>query len=395
MSPEGIIMPYDPSSPVTTEPEAQNLFDLLGGINGCQKLSTAFYANVEHDTVLRPLYPRHLKCAMDALALFFAQLLGGPSEYARPTWSLSLREAHARFSIGERERGAWLQNMKKALEEMHLEESTRSALYQFFQHASTYLINHPDAQKEPEPTGRPLHQELAQRWEAHLILEEAVDAVRKDNAGRALELVENSPLQPHLQRDRTAYLSLLAVMARSSSPAILDYVRRKLTEEPCLAKERYTFGHTLLHDAAAGGNVGIVELLLQFGADTNAADRFGHTPLYSVSNECAAVSGGEVVRLLAQAGANVDIQDKVKRCAALHMAARRGNVGVAAALLDCGANIEVRDSLGETPLRRAVNCSKVEVAALLLSRGANAHSVGSKGLTSVQAARGAAMKQLF
>jgi ankyrin repeat protein len=184
-------------------------------------------------------------------------------------------------------------------------------------------------------------------------------------------------------------------MARSSSPAILDYLRRKLTEEPSLAKERYTFGHTLLHDAAGGGNVGIVEMLLQLGAGPNAADHFGHTPLYSVSNGCSAESGGEVVRLLAQAGANLDTQDKAKRCAALHMAARRGSAGVAAALLDCGANIEVRDSLGETPLRRAVNCSKVEVAALLLSRGANAHSIGSKGLTPIQAARGTAMKQLF
>jgi ankyrin repeat protein len=63
------------------------------------------------------------------------------------------------------------------------------------------------------------------------------------------------------------------------------------------------------------------------------------------------------------------------------MAARRGNAEVAEALLDCGADIEARDSLGDTPLRRSVNCNKAEVAALLLSRGADAHSIGSKGLT--------------
>jgi ankyrin repeat protein len=85
----------------------------------------------------------------------------------------------------------------------------------------------------------------------------------------------------------------------------------------------------------------------------------------------------------------------VKRCTALHMAARRGNVEVAAALLDCGADIEARDSLGETPLRRAVNCNKTEVAALLLSRGADRNSIGSKRLTPLRAARSDAMKRLL
>ena len=102
-----------------------------------------------------------------------------------------------------------------------------------------------------------------------------------------------------------------------------------------------------------------------------------------------------MVRTLVQAGANVNAQVGVKRCTALHVAARRGNHEIAEALLDCGADIEARDSLGETPLRRSVNCGKVEVASLLLSRGADKHSVGSKGLTPLLAARTDAMKRLF
>jgi ankyrin repeat protein len=75
------------------------------------------------------------------------------------------------------------------------------------------------------------------------------------------------------------------------------------------------------------------------------------------------------------------------------MAARRGNIGVAEALLDLGAKLEVRDSQGETPLRRAVNCGKSEIAAFLLSRGADVQSKGSRGLTPWRAARGNAMKK--
>ena len=91
----------------------------------------------------------------------------------------------------------------------------------------------------------------------------------------------------------------------------------------------------------------------------------------------------------------MDASDGVKRCTALHMAARRGNVLVAEALLDCNADLEAQDGDGDTPLRRAVNCGKAEVAAFLLSRGADVQSTGSKGLTPAQAARGAAMKRLF
>jgi ankyrin repeat protein len=77
------------------------------------------------------------------------------------------------------------------------------------------------------------------------------------------------------------------------------------------------------------------------------------------------------------------------------MAARRGNVVIAAALLDCAANIEARDSAGDTPLRRAVNCAKPEMVAFLLWRGADIRAVGNKGLTPVQAARSARLKKLL
>ena len=84
-----------------------------------------------------------------------------------------------------------------------------------------------------------------------------------------------------------------------------------------------------------------------------------------------------------------------KRCTALHMAARRGNVDVIGALLDGGADIEARDSDGDTPLRRAVNRNKVEAAKLLLARGADPHSKGSKTLTPALAARSDRMRQVF
>ena len=69
------------------------------------------------------------------------------------------------------------------------------------------------------------------------------------------------------------------------------------------------------------------------------------------------------------------------------MAARRGNVRIAQALLDGGAALEARDKKGETPLRRAVNCGHPEFVSLLLAHGADVNTRDKKGRTPLQAAR--------
>ena len=393
-------------------PDDSQRFDLyhaLGGIDTCRKLSVAFYAHVEHDQVLRPLYPPTLKgCPIEALAAFFIQFFGGPCEYAPRRWSLSLREAHLRFKIGRKERDAWLINMFQAIDEVEIQEPMRSALRWFLAQSSAYFMNQfPGAaleslsiqehligdQNEPE-TSR-IHQDIRERWQAQRMFEEMVAAVRQGNADTVLALIESPVMQASFTRDRAAFLSFLVILSGSSQPALLDYVRQRLVASPELVRERYTSERTILHEVAGQGSLSIVELLLHLGADPDTRDQWGHTPLYFVGNASHGVHGSDVVRVLIQSGANVNAQERLKHCTALHMAARRGNVPVAQALLDGGADLEARDKLGETPLRRAVNCGKVEMVAFLLSRGADVHTKGKSGLTPWQVARGAAMKQLL
>jgi len=368
-----------------------NLYEALGGKAGSRRLAVAFYGRVERDPLLRPLFPgKSFTCAIEEFAAFLAQFLGGPSEDSQRRWWLSLRESHLRFQIGAKERTAWLANMARAFDDVHLAEPLRSELLRFFERSSAHVVNQGGA-AAIKPYHHGTHTEISGRWETQIRLDEAVAAIRAGNTAGAIHLIETSALK---SCGRSVHCGLLSLMVRRAPDGLLDYMRARLAGDPALAQERYA-GRTLLHDAAAAGNLAIVELLLSLGADPNSHDGGRHTPLYCVGNECAVEGAAMVVFALVRAGGAVDANAGVKKCTPLHMAARRGNEEVAQALLDCGANIEACDSKGETPLRRAVNCDKIRVASLLLAKGADVRCVGSKGITPLLAARSAGMKQLL
>ncbi len=156
-------------------------------------------------------------------------------------------------------------------------------------------------------------------------------------------------------------------MVRSGHAELIGFVVQALEREPSLISGRFA-GRTLLHFASGAGCVEVVTLLLRLGADPNVQDSGGHPPLYHVANECGSQQGPELVHTLIGAGAEVNASGGVTRATALHMAARRGYVEIARALLDCGAAIDAQDSKGDTPLQRAINCRRNAVAQLLIER---------------------------
>ena len=380
---------------VTGNAPPAELLAAFGGVEKCRELSTALYARVGSDPALRHLFPgKTHKCAIEEFSAFLAQFLGGSSEDTQRRWWLSLRESHGRFQIGQTERDAWIEHMRKALEDVAMSEPMRSALRDLFEEASVYVVNTGKAVGAVNCPAEhsDIHAQISHRWEAQLAVDEAVAAVRKGELHRIITMVGSTPLQTCFERNRPVFANFVGVLIGSGNISMAEYALKVLLENPDLAQEKYS-GRTLLHAAAAAGNLLIVEALLERGVDANISDAGGHTPLYSVGNECS--GGAAVVKALIRGGAKVDACGGVKRCTALHMAARRDYVEVSEALVACGANIEARDSLGETPLRRAINCGQTGVAALLLAKGADPHAVGSKGLTPMSAARAGAMRSLL
>jgi len=370
------------------------LYRAIGGATGCRALATAFYAHVEQDPILRPLFPSTFTCAIAEFSAFLVQFLGGDADATQRRWWLSLHESHRRFPIGERERKAWLHAMTLTLDDVSLitDARVRHELVEFFDRSSAHVVNQT---RVPAPA-RPLRGELAPLWDEQLALDEAVALIRSpEESGRCIELLQSPVMLARFARSPAVHASVLALAARSKSPRLRKYVFDELLSHPSVVYERYSGWRTLLHDASGAGDVSLVEQLLDMGAGETADDDRARSPLYCVGNECSAPGASRIVRALLQSGAAVSAVHGVKRCTALHMAARRGNVEVIAALLDGGADIEARDSARDTPLRRAVNCNKVEAARLLLARGADPNSKGSKALTPARAARTTQMMQIF
>ena len=121
-----------------------SLFELAGGEATFRTLVERFYARVATDPILRPVYPEEdLAGATERLTLFLIQYWGGPHTYSETRGHPRLRLRHMPFAIGRREREAWLGHMTAAVESLDIAPQVREALLDYFETASTAMINQP------------------------------------------------------------------------------------------------------------------------------------------------------------------------------------------------------------------------------------------------------------
>lgn len=119
-----------------------NVFDAAGGEDTFRRLVQTFYAGVATDPVLRPIYPEDdLAGATERLTLFLMQYWGGPNTYSQERGHPRLRMRHAPFTIGQPERDAWLGHMRAAVDSLDVTPAVRKALLDYFETASTAMIN--------------------------------------------------------------------------------------------------------------------------------------------------------------------------------------------------------------------------------------------------------------
>ena len=151
------------------------------------------------------------------------------------------------------------------------------------------------------------------------------------------------------------------------------------------------FGWRPLHMAARKGDRIVVALLLGWGADLHAKGGHGDTALHLASQFASGAEGLETVRLLLDRGAELDARNDFGETPLFRSVGSYvdGHPATTALLLERGADVMARDIEGSTTLHRAASSPKSlpAVVKLLLASGADARVENSKGLTPLDMAQ--------
>ena len=121
----------------------------------------------------------------------------------------------------------------------------------------------------------------------------------------------------------------------------------------------------------------VAEYLLELGCEPKVKDMFSCSPLHDAANN----DNGKLVELLLQYGVNANMKKDDDGTTALHTAAYCNGTNAAKALLKHGFDVEVTDTAGETPLATAAKFGNRTMIECLLQQGGNVHAKNKFGKT--------------
>jgi ankyrin repeat protein len=202
--------------------------------------------------------------------------------------------------------------------------------------------------------------------------EDLFEAISERDEKMVLRMIQSIPDTDFKDRNGNTLL-MLAILQDLSFAAVA------LIERSKDINVKGYFGQTALHEAARQGNVEIVKLLIDRGADINiiTVDRNRGTALHD-----AALKGNmEIVKMLIEKGSNVNATNK-SGGTVLAKAISSGNKKVVELVLDSGGAINV--VLNEekvSHLLQVVKEGKIEIAELLIARGADVTCADFAGRT--------------
>jgi ankyrin repeat protein len=181
-------------------------------------------------------------------------------------------------------------------------------------------------------------------------------------AGRALAVAmpgADSPIVEPIEK-----VAPLVVAARDSDATALSALLT--AHPPAPVNQRTADGTSALHWAVHHGDAELVARLLAAGADPNARNDYGATPM----SEAAIREDVSLLRRLLAAGANVESPNADGQTT-LMIVARTSNVEAAQLLIEHGANVNARETWrAQTALMWAAAEQQPAMVRLLLKHGA-------------------------
>ncbi|MAG37662.1 MAG: hypothetical protein CL878_15615 [Dehalococcoidia bacterium] len=156
--------------------------------------------------------------------------------------------------------------------------------------------------------------------------------------------------------DAGAQPSVFEAAALGDEARVLDSVGADKT----LVRARAPDGWTALGLAAGFGNVGVVDILLDSGADTEqySANSTANTALHAA----AFFKQVATAERLIERGANVNSTYRSSGDTSLHVATWSGDLAMVNVLLEHGADPGIRNAKGELPVDSALSNGRTDVA---------------------------------
>lgn len=119
-----------------------NFYEKIGGRPTFEKLVRNFYAGIESDPVLLPMYPADdLEGAIQRLTGFLEQYWGGPGTYSEQRGHPRLRMRHLPFKVNPDARDRWLSHMRSAVDSLELSPLDDATLWGYLDRAAHAMVN--------------------------------------------------------------------------------------------------------------------------------------------------------------------------------------------------------------------------------------------------------------
>lgn len=118
-----------------------SLYERIGGEKTIRALVEAFYPKVQADPKIGHLFPEDITPVMEKQFMFLSQFFGGPALYSDAYGHPMMRARHLPFPITVERADAWLDCMRRALEEIGLEPELRQVVLERLSGPAYHFVN--------------------------------------------------------------------------------------------------------------------------------------------------------------------------------------------------------------------------------------------------------------